>query len=385
MGRTGGSQMPTFFSQMFFLGNVADIDTDENNFASEGSADILGTYIQPELINVNVNDQNGDNEISDDESGTFAGEAVSYDTGGGPTTQFIDSTIVYTIRVTLGDNSTVNMLATVIQLQNGDVFLTDFANNGSLDNLNVQNIELLSVVEDSYAGFWADSSVDGSQTVCFVSGTPIMTRGGLMPVQDVVKGTTVLTMDNGFQACTGVTFDSQFKPGTQNAPICISAGALGDGVPTRPLRLSPQHRIPISSLVAERMFGAREVLVRTKYLLILDGVTQALPFLPVQYHHILCKNHEIICAGGVWAESLLSGAEALNVLKHKSKIDMAPSAMAPARQIVQGRRARKLLERHNRNCAPRGKPFSPRPVLSLNAGVSTLTREDTFKPARLVQ
>lgn len=377
--------MPTFFSQMFFLGNVADMNTDENNFASEGSADILGTYIQPELINVNVNDQNGDNEISDDESGTFAGEDVNYDTGSGPTTQFIDSTIVYTIRVTLGDNSTVDMQATVIQFQNGDVFLTNFANNGSLDNLNVQNIELMSVLGDDYVGFWANSSVDGSQTVCFVSGTPIVTRGGLMPVQEIVKGTTVLTMDNGFQACTGVTVDSQFKPGPQNAPICISTGALGDGVPTRPLRLSPQHRILISSPVAEPMFGASEVLVRAKDLLILDGVTQALPFLPVQYHHILCKNHEIICAGGVWAESLLSGTEAQIVLKNQQQIDMAPTTMAPACQIVQGRRARKLLELHNRNCAPRGKPFSPRPVLSLNAGVSTLAREDALKPARFVQ
>jgi len=41
---------------------------------------------------------------------------------------------------------TKDITAPVIQLQNGDVFLTGCGNNGSLDNLDVQNIELLSPV-----------------------------------------------------------------------------------------------------------------------------------------------------------------------------------------------------------------------------------------------
>ena len=378
--------MPTFFSQMFFLGNFSDMDTNESgNALSEGSANILGTYVQPELINVNANDANADGAINDDEIGTVAGEDVTYDAGNGPTTQFIDSTIVYNIRATLGDNSTIDISATVIQLQNGDVFLTDFVNNGTLDNLNIQNIELLSVLGDNYSGFFANSSVDGTQTVCFVAGTLIVTRDGPVPVEEVAKGTQILTMDNGFQACTGMTFDSQFKPGPKNAPICISQGALGDGLPARQVRLSPQHRILISSPVAKRMFGTSEVFVRAKDLLCLEGVTQTLPFLPVQYHHIQCKKHEIICAGGVWAESLLIAPETQRVLKNRQHFDLDQGGMVPARQIVQGHRARKLLERHSRNCAPRGEPFSPKPALALHAGIGALTRKDALEPARLVQ
>jgi hypothetical protein len=52
---------------------------------------------------------------------------------------------------------------------------------------------------------------------------------------------------------------------------------LGPGVPARPLHVSPQHRILLRNRVAQRMFGAAEVLVAAKALLDLPGVTQLLP------------------------------------------------------------------------------------------------------------
>ena len=375
--------MPTFESQMFFLGNFADMDTDETNSNSEFASDVLGSYIQPALVNISVNDGNGDGAINDDEFGTSPGEDVVYNLGSGETTQFIDSTIVYNVRVTLGDNSTIDIQATAIQTQNGDVFLTDFANNGSFDNLNVQNIQLLSVAGSNYSGFFANSSVDNTQVVCFAAGTPIMTDAGPIPVQYLREGMAVFTLDHGYQPCLAVTERTLHNPGRKHAPIEINAGALrGDASSTR-LRVSPQHRVLISSPVAARMFGSSQVLVAAKELLCIEGVTQVLPFLPVSYYHLLFERHEILSAAGLLTESLLSGPQARKSLPN---VPLYQRGMVPARQIAKGHRARWMLERHLINCTPQGKSLSPPAIeLHLNARIGPLTCQNTFEPARFVQ
>ena len=48
--------MPVFNSQMFFLGNFADMDTNESNGDTENAAAILGSYSKPPLITVAVDD-----------------------------------------------------------------------------------------------------------------------------------------------------------------------------------------------------------------------------------------------------------------------------------------------------------------------------------------
>ncbi len=304
--------MPNLQTKMFFLGNFADMDTNESDYVTNTPNTILGTYVQPDLVDIEVQDTDSNNIIYDDDI-VGANEFLTYDAGGGSMVEAIDSTLVYNITVTLWDGSTTNMLGTVVQMQNGDVFLTDYANNGSLDNLSLQNISLNSLHSDGYNGFFANSSVDNTNVVCFTKDAQVQTTRGSVPVSRLRVGDAVNTLNHGPQSILWIGSHLHLLPG-KHAPIRIQAGALGDGAPNRTLRISPQHRLLVSSMVAERMFGAFEVFVAAKSLLGMPGVQQEAPNKPVSYWHLACRQHEVIQVNGTFAETLYLGAMAERAL-----------------------------------------------------------------------
>ena len=99
-------------------------------------------------------------------------------------------------------------------------------------------------------------------------------------------------------------------------PVFVPAGAIGN---TRPLLLSPAHRILISHPVAEMNFGAQEVLVSARQMVGWAGVKVMLPDRPIGYLHLLFDNHEIIQTEGCWSESLFLGDAAENVIAQQAK------------------------------------------------------------------
>lgn len=373
--------MAIFNSHMFYLGNYADMDPNETNTNTENPGNLTAFHAQPPLVAMTVDDGDDDGAISDDDMGNGASDTVTYDLGGGATTQHVDSSNVYGIRVTLGDNSTIELQAVGIQMQNGDVFLTEINNDGSLDNLNVQSIQLLSVDGSNYGGFFANQSVDNSRVVCFAAGTLICTPSGMVPVEDICRGMAVLTKDHGAQRCLLATKQVIYKPGPAQAPVRIAPGALGPGLPERALSLSPQHRVLLASPVAQRMTGSGEVLVAAKELAMLEGVTRGLPFLPVTYVHLMFDAHELLDCQGIWAESLLLAPESRKTLQDTPCLQRH---MAPARPILRGKRARNLLARHLKSCAPQGKPLCPA-ASALHPRMGALTGQNAFEAAGLIQ
>ena len=178
--------------------------------------------------------------------------------------------------------------------------------------------------------------------VCFRAGTLIVGANGLKTVEALQPGDRVQTMDHGFQPVvwTGGLHISarQMREQPTLRPIRIEAGALGSGLPWRALEVSPQHRVLVRSLVAQRMFGVSEILVPAIKLLRIDGVDWMEP-VDTHYVHVMLPAHEIMFANGAAAESLFLGRgtqEAMrSSLSFRMALRKARDAEIPARQIVE--------------------------------------------------
>ncbi len=151
--------------------------------------------------------------------------------------------------------------------------------------------------------------------VCFAEGTQILTEDGPVLVDSLQVGDQVLTIDNGLQSIRWIgshaltDIDLALRPNLR--PIRIRAGALGRGMPDSDLRVSPQHRILVRSIVAKRMFGVSEVLIPAKKLLDMDGIDIDTGASAVTYFHFLFDRHEIVFSNATPTESLFTGKEAL--------------------------------------------------------------------------
>jgi hypothetical protein len=198
---------------------------------------------------------------------------------------------------------------------------------------------------------------------CFVMGTRVALPGGETSlIEDLRVGDLVLTVDHGPQRIKWIgersldNTDLAHKPHLR--PIRIEACALGNGLPHQDLMVSPQHRLLVRSKIAERMFGAAEVLVAAKQLLSNRGIRVVKDLASVTYFHMLFERHELILANGTPAESLYTGKEALKSLPPKSRHEIltlfpelakTDCEITAARPLATGRRARQLATRHRNN------------------------------------
>ena len=118
--------------------------------------------------------------------------------------------------------------------------------------------------------------------------------------------------------------------------------------------VSPQHRMLVRSAIAQRMFGADEVLVAAKHLVGLAGVSVADDVTEVTYLHLLFDRHEVVFAEGARSETLYVGAEALRSVGEAARAEilalfpqLAEGAdTAGARMFLTGRQGRDLAAQH---------------------------------------
>ena len=200
---------------------------------------------------------------------------------------------------------------------------------------------------------------------CFTAGTLIMTSRGEVRVEKLAVGDLVLTVDHGLQPIRWIgsrCLDAaELRASPHLLPIHIAAGALGDSLPTRKLIVSPQHRCLVSSIIAERMFGEREVLVAAKHLLDAPGVSIASAAAGVTYLHLLFDRHELVVSNGAVTESFYPGDQALSAVDQAARdeiLEIFPDILArdrppaPARTFIRGRVARRLVSRSVANRKP---------------------------------
>ena len=210
-----------------------------------------------------------------------------------------------------------------------------------------------------------DLTFDNTNVACFTPGTLIKTKDGDVPVEELSQGDLVLTMDNGHQPIRWIGMRhlsrSDLEKTPKLRPIRIRAGALGKRTPELDLVVSPQHRILVSSKIAEQMFGQTEVLVGSKHLVMLDGIDVADDLAEIVYVHFLFDRHEVVFSNGALTESLYTGPQALKSLSPEAKAEIlslfpelteVDYEALSCRKLANGRMGRKLAIRHKNNNKP---------------------------------
>lgn len=199
------------------------------------------------------------------------------------------------------------------------------------------------------------------QTPCFAQGTMIDTIFGPRAIETLAIGDMIRTRDNGYRwlSWIGSTHldDARLSLQPNLRPIRIRAGALAAGTPARDLLVSPQHRILVRSVIAERMFGDSEILVAAKHLVGLPGIDVMQPRDGVTYWHMLFDGHEVVMSDGAWSESLFTGPQAMEAVGPAARREifaLFPQLQDPgyrtmgARRLLTGREGRQLAQRHVR-------------------------------------
>lgn len=351
--------MATTTVNHIYIGKLPIIDNDESDYDTDNAQAIQGTYGdgELELVEITQNDPEGDGIIHDDEHGSA--DTLSYTTSDGSYTLPVDASILYSAVVTAADGTQTSTQLVVKQMPNGDTFVVDLPADSSLDNVQISSIQLVAPVTTNFIGAVDTFSVENS-AVCFCSGTLIDTPNGPVRVETLRPGDWVHTADHGPQTLRWIGGQRLERPGP-HAPIKIAADALGNGLPSQPLAVSPQHRILVQSPIVQRMFGTAEVLVPALRLMGLPGVAQAPADAPTRYWHMLFDRHEVICANGIWAESLYLGPEAvksigeaavaeiLSIFAVDSLADLAQLTERHARPVPAPSRQKRLAQRHIAN------------------------------------
>ncbi len=200
--------------------------------------------------------------------------------------------------------------------------------------------------------------LDLPQTPCFAAGTEILTPTGPQPVETLKPGDMIVTLEGQARPILW-TGRKSFGPialreRPELYPIKISAGTLGQGLPRRDLLVSRQHRMLVSSKIAERMFGTSTVLIPAAKLTGLPGVVVAQEIKQVDYFHILLAHHGVIFAEGAPTESLFAGPQALAMFSPAERCEIRAlcaevawpgSSPQPACAIPPGRRQARMIAR----------------------------------------
>ncbi|ADO43589.1 Hint domain-containing protein [Ketogulonicigenium vulgare] len=240
----------------------------------------------------------------------------------------------------------------------GDFVIISNATQAELDALDVSTLDFQPVAFDTTTGLAVAAP-------CFTAGTLIETPNGPKRIEDLVAGDLVVTRDNGPQILRWVgeslVSAAALAARPKLRPIRISAGALGTGLPTQDLLVSPQHRVLVQSKIAARMFDQDEVLVPAVKLTALPGIFIEPESQDVRYFHMLFDRHEIVISNGALTESLHTGPIALRSLPHAARIeiftlfpDLAQigAARELARPVPKGSEIASLLGRHAKNDKP---------------------------------
>ncbi|MBO9479325.1 Hint domain-containing protein [Shimia sp. R11_0] len=201
------------------------------------------------------------------------------------------------------------------------------ANGGPAAGAVSQNIPAVSgqgSIQFDRSGNRIDGPITPNRAViCFAKGTLIDTAQGAVPVETLKIGDLLRTATGEICKIRWIgarhVQQGELQQNPKLYPVRIGAGAMGSGLPERDLVVSRQHRIVVSSDIAEQVTGSRNVLIPAIKLTALPDVYVDERLSSIDYFHILFEEHKILCAEGAQAESLFPGPQALQALTSASR------------------------------------------------------------------
>lgn len=336
--------------------------------ASGGGGDIIGlvdnaTYSDSENNNT-ATQINELNTTADADHGVLTIDGVNYDIwlADPDNTSVTITDGNATQHIVSGDSGTSNVVfITAVPVGGGAARYFMVLDDWIGDIQDIASIQI-GALDYSPAGNDVQISVNRNNliTVCFAAGTMIETPQGPRRIEEIGPGDLVTTLDNGprrvlWTHAETLRFGPAGAPDSQR-PIRFQRGALGPGMPARPLTVSPQHRMLLASKVVARVTGVDEVLVPAVRLESFPGVRRDMAIAAITYVHLMLASHEILIAEGAPAESLLPEAQAIAALPEAARaalIALAPAPYPPARPIIEtGDLLHDLRRRLRRNRKP---------------------------------
>ena len=165
---------------------------------------------------------------------------------------------------------------------------------------------------------------------CFTPGTRIATPRGLVAVEDLREGDSVITRDDGEQKIRWVGRRdlslAELLVAPHLKPVLIRKGSLGNDAPERDMMVSPNHRILVVNPRNALYFDTHEVLVAAKHLTQNEGIRTVVTA-GVSYIHFMCDQHQIVLSNGAWTESFQPGSmtlEGMNAAQRAEIFDIFP-------------------------------------------------------------
>ncbi len=150
----------------------------------------------------------------------------------------------------------------------------------------------------AFADVSGPGTISGVIVACFVAGTAIATPQGDRAVETLCIGDDVTTADGRIAPVRWIgrrSFGGRFLAGQRHLlPVCITAGALADGIPARDLLVSPHHAMALGGVLVE----AADLMNGTT-------IVQVPAMERVDYVHVELAKHDLILAEGAATETFV--------------------------------------------------------------------------------
>jgi Hint domain/RTX calcium-binding nonapeptide repeat (4 copies) len=151
---------------------------------------------------------------------------------------------------------------------------------------------------------FSDGTFTAAELFCFYRGTLIGTADGEVPVETLKRGDLVSTSDGRQLPVRWLgrqTVSTKFADPLRVLPIRIKAGALGAGVPSCDLLLSPDHAILVEDILVQA-----SALVNGTSIIREADVPETFT-----YYHIELDDHSLVLAQNTAAETFIDNVERL--------------------------------------------------------------------------